>query len=74
MNKNYTLDKYSPVLVSIFNLSPRFTNKGTYTTAPVSTVQGFVAPVAVLPFSPGSHSVPSHSANSGGSTAKISPL
>ena len=55
MNKNYTLDKYSPVLVSIFNLSPRFTNKGTYTTAPVSTVQGLVAPVAVLPFSPGSH-------------------
>ena len=26
---DYTLDRYSPVLVSIFNLSPWFTNSGT---------------------------------------------
>jgi len=35
-------------------LSPSFTNKGTLTVAPVSTVAGFVAPVAVLPLIPGS--------------------
>ena len=40
----YTLDRYSPVLVSILITSPWFTNRGTYTTAPVSTVAGFVAP------------------------------
>jgi len=43
----YTLFMYSPVLVSILILSPMFTNKGTCTTAPVSTVAGFEAPVAV---------------------------
>ena len=34
--------------------SPWLTNNGTNTIAPVSTVAGFVAPVAVSPFTPGS--------------------
>ena len=38
---NYTLDRYSPVLVSILITSPVFTNKGTLTVAPVSTEPGF---------------------------------
>ena len=40
----YALDKYSPVLVSILITSPWFTNNGTFTVAPVSTVAGLVAP------------------------------
>ncbi len=36
--------RYSPVLVSIWTLSPWFTNSGTLICAPVSTVAGFVAP------------------------------
>ena len=39
-----TRDRYSPVLVSIFSLSPVLTNSGTMTCAPVSTVAGLVAP------------------------------
>lgn len=41
---DYTLDRYSPVRVSIFSTSPVSQNSGTLTTAPVSTVAGFVAP------------------------------
>ncbi len=44
LKQPYTLDRYSPVLVSILILSPRSTNSGTFTLAPVSTVAGFVAP------------------------------
>ena len=48
---------YSPVLVSTLITSPSLTNIGTLTTAPVSSVAGFKALVAVLPLTPGSHSV-----------------
>ncbi len=54
---NYTLDRYSPVRVSILITSPCSTNRGTYTVAPVSTIAGLVAPVAVSPLKPGSVSV-----------------
>ena len=46
---------YSLFLLSIFNLSPTFINKGTLTIAPVSKVAGLVPPLTVLPFNPGSH-------------------
>ena len=67
---DYTRDKYSPVLVSILITFPISTNNGTITFAPVSTIAGFVAPVAVSPLKPGSVSVISNSTNNGGSTAK----
>lgn len=52
---NYlTLSTYSPVLVFTLISSPSFTNKGTLTVAPVSTVAGFNVRVAVSPFMPGS--------------------
>ena len=70
----YTLDRYSPVLVSILITSPWLTNRGTYTTAPVSTVAGLVAPCAVFPANPGSVSVISSSTNNGGSIANTLPL
>ena len=44
LSRSKALDRYSPVLVSILILSPRSTNSGTFTLAPVSTVAGFVAP------------------------------
>ena len=67
---SYTLERYSPVLVSILIVSPWFTKSGTLRVAPVSTVHGFVVPVAVSPLTHGSHSVISSSTKSGGSTAK----
>lgn len=36
---------YCPVLVSTSISSPMFTNRGTFTTAPVSSVAGFDPPV-----------------------------
>jgi len=51
---SFTLSTYSPVLVLIRIVSPSFTNKGTFTVAPVSTVAGLRARVAVSPFRPGS--------------------
>lgn len=71
---DYTRDRYSPVLVSILILSPCSTNRGTFTFAPVSTVAGLVAPVAVSPLNPGSVSVISSSTKRGGSTANTLPL
>jgi hypothetical protein len=53
-NYSLTLSTYSPVLVLIRINSPSFTNKGTFTVAPVSTVAGFRVRVAVSPFTPGS--------------------
>ena len=41
-------------MLSIFILSPSFINKGTFTIAPVSSVAGLVAFVAVFPLTPGS--------------------
>ena len=42
--KNYTLSKYSLVLVSTLIISPLEIKNGTLTTAPVSNVAGFVPP------------------------------
>jgi len=55
-NEGYylTLSTYSPVLAFTLINSPSFTNKGTFTVAPVSTVAGFSVRVAVSPFIPGS--------------------
>jgi len=50
----FTLSTYSPVLVLTRMSSPSFTNKGTFTVAPVSTLAGFNVLVAVSPFTPGS--------------------
>ena len=44
---------YSHVRVSILILSPVLMNRGTLISAPVSTVAGFVAFVAVSPLIPG---------------------
>ena len=65
---------YSPVLVSTLITSPSFTNIGTFTTAPVSNVAGFIAFVAVFPFIPGSACVINNSTKFGASTEKASPL
>ena len=54
--------------MSIFILSPSFMNKGTWTTAPVSTVADLVTFEAVSPFIPGSVSVTVNSAKFGAST------
>ena len=59
-NTFYTLERYSPVLVSILITSFISTKRGTLTTAPVSTVAGLVAPVAVSPLNPGSVSAVSY--------------
>ena len=64
---------YSPVRVSILIESPWLTKSGTLSVAPVSTVQGFVAFVAVFPATPGSHSVTSRITLIGGSIANTSP-
>lgn len=45
---------YSPVLVLTTIFSPWLMKRGTRTVAPVSTVAGFIALVAVLPMRPGS--------------------
>ena len=44
---------YSHVLVSIFNTSPIFTNKGTCISNPVSNFAGFPDVVVVFPLKPG---------------------
>ena len=49
-------------------------NNGTFISAPVSKVAGFVAFVAVSPLKPGSVSVINNSTNRGGSTPKTFPL
>lgn len=43
---------YLPVAVSILILSPSLINNGTFTAAPVSTLAGLVALVAVFPLRP----------------------
>ena len=50
----FTRSMYSPERVSTLTRSPSSTNSGTCTTAPVSSVAGFRAPVRVSPFAPGS--------------------
>ena len=51
---SFTLSTYSPVFVFTLINSPSFTNKGTFTVAPVSTVAGLSVRVAVSPLTPGS--------------------
>ena len=65
---------YSHVLVSIFNTSPIFTNKGTCISNPVSNFAGFPDVVVVFPLNPGSVYVTYNSTNVGGSTANVLPL
>ena len=65
---------YSHVRVSILILSPVLMNRGTLISAPVSTVAGFVAFVAVSPLIPGYVSVTSRSTKYGGSTPNTVPL
>lgn len=47
-----TRPTYEPSRVSISIVSPSLMNKGTRTSAPVSTVAGFKVLVAVSPFNP----------------------
>ena len=54
-------------------LSPTFTKSGTATTAPVSSVAGFVTFETVSPFTPGSVSVTSSTTDDGRSTPEGSP-
>ena len=49
-------------------MSPTFTNSGTWITAPVSSVAGFVTFETVSPFTPGSVSVTSSTTDDGSST------
>src|SRR5262249_8128016 len=49
-------------------LSPTLTNSGTWTTAPVSSVAGFVTFETVSPLTPGSVSVTSRTTDAGKST------
>ena len=54
--------------------APSLMNRGTFTSAPVSTVAGLVTLVAVLPAKPGSVSVTTRSTKLGTSTPKTLPL
>ncbi len=47
------------IIENIINLSPILINNGTFTTAPVDKVAGFVPPPDVSPLRPGSVSVTS---------------
>src|SRR5690606_2450664 len=48
----FTLERYLSSVRSILSTSPSSTKSGTWTTAPVSRVAGFVAPCAVSPLKP----------------------
>src|SRR5579884_1696367 len=67
----FTRSTYCPVRVSMRILSPGFTNRGTLTTAPVSSVAGFVTLLAVSPRTPGSALSTVSSTKLGNSTAMI---
>src|SRR2546427_134352 len=64
-----TRPRYSPVRVSTFTMSPSLRKSGTKTTAPVSSVAGFVPPCAVSPRTPGSVLAIASSTKFGSSTA-----
>src|SRR5262245_33627162 len=68
-----TRPRYSPVRVSTFTTSPSLRNSGTWTTAPVSSVAGFVPPWAVSPRTPGSVRAIASSTKFGSSTAAGEP-
>jgi hypothetical protein len=63
---------YSPERVSTLIRSPWFTNSGTWTTRPVSSVAGLRAPETRSPCRPGSVSVTVSSTEAGTSTPTIS--
>src|SRR5581483_4196737 len=65
---------YAPVRVSIRRTSPSSMNRGTWTTAPVSSVAGFEPPDAVSPRRPGSVRTTASSTKFGTSTPTGSPL
>src|SRR5829696_6177032 len=65
--------RYAPERVSTLIRSPVSTNSGTWTTAPVSTVAGLVAPETRSPLMPGSVSVTSSSTAAGSSTPMAVP-
>ena len=71
--KLFTRSMYSPERVSTLIRSPSSTNSGTFTTAPVSSVAGFSAPVRVSPFTPGSVFVMVSTTDAGRSTAIGTP-
>src|SRR5690606_18368546 len=54
-------ETYSPLRVSMMRRSPSWTNKGTWTTNPVSSLADLLPPVAVSPLMPGSVSTTSSS-------------
>src|SRR2546428_3615639 len=68
-----TRPRYSPVRVSTFTMSPSLRKSGTKTTAPVSSVAGFVPPCAVSPRTPGSVLAIASSTKFGSSTATGRP-
>src|SRR5690242_870964 len=68
-----TRPRYSPVRVSTFTTSPSFRKSGTCTTAPVSSVAGFVPPWAVSPRTPGSVRAIASSTKLGSSTVVGAP-
>src|SRR5581483_10106379 len=65
--------RYSPVRVSTLMRSPVSTNSGTWTTAPVSSVAGFLAPDTRSPWTPGSVWETSSSTAAGSSTPTTWP-
>src|SRR5215208_6719668 len=65
--------RYAPERVSTLIRSPVSTNSGTWTTAPVSTVAGLVAPETRSPLTPGSVSATSSSTAAGSSTPMAVP-
>src|SRR4029453_16606934 len=66
--------RYSPVRVSTLMRSPEFTNSGTCTTRPVSSVAGLRAPDTRSPWMPGSVSVTVSSTAAAMSVPMISSL
>src|SRR6478736_8578520 len=69
----FTRSRYSPDRVSTLMRSPSSTNRGTWTTAPVSSFAGFIAPVLVSPFAPGSVWMIARATEAGSSTAMGTP-
>src|SRR5918999_2980766 len=65
--------RYSPVRVSTLMRSPVSTNSGTWTTAPVSSVAGFLAPDTRSPCTPGSVWATVSSTAAGSSTPTTCP-
>src|SRR3990167_1033965 len=65
---SFALETYSPVRVSTLMISPSCKNKGTRTTAPLSSFAGLPPLPAVSPFKPGSVSTIFNCTKIGGTT------